>query len=288
MTAALAFALAACLPLSADSERILPRDLLPGFPALAAIPDDTPLAPAPEPGLARVFHLPELRRWAARWRLPSVPEREICVVKPVAPLNPATLLGAMQHSLPEARIEILDFSRRPAPQGALEMPLEGLRRGVPSSLWTGSIRYAGNRRFIVWVRVTIATAVDRVLAVGDLAPGQAIASSQVILQHRQETPGNEPLASSLADVIGKSPRQRIRAGTAIRLDVLDSPKDVMRGETVRVEIRNGGAILALDGEAEASGAVGATIPVLNRDSRRRFLARVEGKGKVAVSIPPSR
>src|ERR1035438_7661066 len=38
----------------------------------------------------------------------------------------------------------------------------------------------------------------------------------------------------------------------------------------------------LDAQAEGSGALHETIPVLNTTSKRRFLARVEGKGRVSV------
>jgi flagella basal body P-ring formation protein FlgA len=288
MIAAALFALAACLPVSAGSDRILARDLVPALPELSALPPETPLAAAPEPGVTRVFHIPELRRLAVRWQLAAEPAREICVTRPVTKLDPAALLEAMRSELPGAHIEILEFSRQPAPEGPIEFPRQGLRRGTSGSLWMGWVRYAGNRRFSIWARVAITATIGRVLAVGDLKPGQPIAARQVMLATSQEFPGNEPWSRSLADVVGKYPRFRIPAGTAIRIDALTDPQDVMRGQTVRVEIRNGGAVLELDGTAEASGGIGDTIPVLNPGSQKRFQARVEGKGRVAVSLPLSR
>jgi flagella basal body P-ring formation protein FlgA len=70
--------------------------------------------------------------------------------------------------------------------------------------------------------------------------------------------------------------------------MLENPKEVVIGDTVTVEVRNGGAHLELEAQAEGSGAVGETIPVRNPESHRRFLARVEGKGRVSVGPAASK
>jgi flagella basal body P-ring formation protein FlgA len=82
--------------------------------------------------------------------------------------------------------------------------------------------------------------------------------------------------------VGKVARRTIRAGTAIRTDWLSAANAVERGETVQVEVREGGAVVQLTGEAQRSGAVGQTIPVLNPMSKAVFKGRVEAKGKVTV------
>ena len=271
-----------CLAVSAGSDRILAGDLASAFPALENIAADTPIALAPAPGVQRVFHAAELRRLAARFNLPEAPTADICVERPAASLDPARLLAAMQKTLPQAKVEILEFSRQAAPAGEIEFPAGGLRTGLNGSLWAGYVRYAGNRRFAIWARVKASVAVERVVAVEDLRAGRAIAASQLKVETREEFPGAAPLACSIEAVVGKSPRLAVRAGTAIRADLLDQPKEVVRGETVEVEVRNGGARLDLEAQAEGSGALGETIPVRNPTSHKRFLARVEGKGRVSV------
>ena len=82
---------------------------------------------------------------------------------------------------------------------------------------------------------------------------------------------------------GKVSRRAIAAGAALRTEWLESAKVVLRGETVEVEAVHGGARLKLEGIAEASGAVGETIPIQNPVSKQRFPARVESKGKVIVT-----
>jgi flagella basal body P-ring formation protein FlgA len=206
------------------------------------------------------------------------------VERPVAPLDPAGLLEAMKSSLPQARIEILEYSRQPAPPGELEFPRQGLREGSPrnGALWSGSVRYAGNRRFLIWARVKVTVGVRRVLAMADLKAGQRIEPGQILEQTREEFPSPGEFAVTLDQVAGKWPRLMVRAGSEIRMDQLVEAKDVARGERVRVEVVAGAARLEFDGIAESSGSAGEMIPVRNPDTSRRFRARVEGRGRVSV------
>lgn len=278
----MAFALAGCLAVSAGSDHILAGDLAPAFASMDTVAPETPVALAPAPGVARVFRVGELRRLAARLNLPAAPDTEICVERPVRAPDPARFLAAMQKALPQTSIEILEFSRQPVPEGEVEFPARGLRRGAGGALWVGCVHYAGNRAFAIWARVKVLVAVERVVAVGDLASGQPVAAAQLRLETRQEFPASEPFARTIDQVAGKWPRLPIRAGTAIRTDWLENPREIMRGETVRVEVRDGGAHLELEATAEGPGALGETIPVRNPISKKRFLARVEGKGRVSV------
>ncbi len=272
----------ACLAVSPGSDHILVRDLAPAFPSLESAAPETPVALAPAPGVARVFRVAELRSLAVRLNLPAPPDREICVTRPVSTPDPAKLLAAMRKELPQATIEILEFSRQPIPEGEIEFPVRQLRRGAGGVLWLGSVHYGGSHRFTIWARVKVLVAVERVLAVGDLPSGQPIRAAQLTIQTRQEYPASEPFARSIDQVAGKWPRLPIRAGTPVRTDLLENPREIMRGETVRVEVRDGGAHLELEATAEGSGAFGEIISVLNPISKKRFPARVEGKGRVSV------
>ncbi|HMD70438.1 MAG TPA: flagellar basal body P-ring formation chaperone FlgA [Bryobacteraceae bacterium] len=289
----MAFALA-CLAVPPGSDHILAADLASAFPPLAAVPPATEIAIAPAPGVARVFRAPDLRLLAARFHLDAAPAADapICVERPVAPLDAPRLLAAMRKSLPDARIEILEFSRQPAPSGEIEFPAAGLHpasAGAPGSqaataLWNGAVLYAGTRRFAIWATVTVRVTVPRVLAVADLRPGQPIAAAQLAVETRQEFPSAAPFALSAGEVAGRWPRLAIRAGSQIRTDQLEQPREVMRGSTVRVDVRNGAARLELDAVAEASGGVGEFIPIRNPSSGKRFRARVEAPGRVSVDV----
>jgi flagella basal body P-ring formation protein FlgA len=287
MMALTALALAGCLAVASGTDQIRAGDLAPDFPEMATLAADLAMAPAPAPGVVRIFHPAELRRLAAIHGLPSAPDGDICVTRPVAPLEPARLLAAMRREFPEATVELLEASRQPAPQGAIEFPKSGLRAAPVTSaagaLWIGAVRYGGNHRFSIWARVTIAVRAVRVLAVSDLQPGHAITAAQVSLVERSEFPATTTsFPASLEEVIGQWPRQAIRAGQAVRSAWLQSPLSVRRGETVRVAVRNGGALLEFEARAENSGAIGETVYVRNPDSQRRFRARVTAAGRVAV------
>src|SRR5437762_10023379 len=114
--------LAACLPLTADRDRIVVADLAAAEPAFSALPPDTPLGHAPSPGMKRTFGVTELTRLARRYSLGFEPQAEICVERPVEPLSSAAVIDAMRSSLGlvEARIEVVEQSRYPVPHGVLE------------------------------------------------------------------------------------------------------------------------------------------------------------------------
>jgi flagella basal body P-ring formation protein FlgA len=275
-------ALGACLAVGAASDQVLAGDLVPAAPEWSAIPSETPLALAPAPGVQRVFRLPELRRLALRWKLTPPPERELCVTRPVAVPDPALLLAAMRAQLPAAHIEILEYSRQAAPQGELEFPLSGLRQSPGGAWWSGSVRYAGQHRFALWARVKVVVPVARVVAIEPLQPGHPIDAALLRVESREEFPATGYLAT-VEEAAGKVPRRPIAAGTPLRAQWLEPARVVASGDTVQVEIVNGGARLVLDGMASTSGAVGDSVLVLNPDSKKQFRARVIAAGKVLVT-----
>ncbi|HEY7335611.1 MAG TPA: flagella basal body P-ring formation protein FlgA [Bryobacteraceae bacterium] len=63
---------------------------------------------------------------------------------------------------------------------------------------------------------------------------------------------------------------------------LRPPPDVLRGQKVQVTVRSGAVLLNFEAEAQSTGRAGETVIVLNPESKRRFVARVEEKGKVLV------
>jgi len=277
-----AFALAACLAAGPSSDHILAGDFAAVYPEWAKVPAETPLSLAPAPGVQRVFRLPELRRLAQLWSITPLPDREICVTRPVRTSAPARLLAAMQREMPAARIVILDFSRQPAPDGELVFPAAGLQQGPDGGYWNGYIRYAGNRHFTLWARVRVLVAVSRVIAAQDLKPGLALDAAQLRTETREEVPAGG-FAATIGEVTGQVLRRSVSAGASLRTEWLEPPKLVLRGETVQVEVITGAAHLKLEGVAEASGAVGENISIWNPDTKHRFPARIEAKGKVLVT-----
>jgi flagellar basal body P-ring formation protein FlgA len=121
-----------------------------------------------------------------------------------------------------------------------------------------------------------------VIAARDIKAGFPLDAAQFRAENREEVP-TAGFVTTIEEVAGKVSRRPIAAGVALRADWLEPAKVVMRGETVEVEAVHGGARLKLEGIAEASGAIGQTIPIQNPVSKQRFPARVESKGKVVVT-----
>jgi flagella basal body P-ring formation protein FlgA len=285
--ASVALAAPACLQV--DGERILAKDLAAALPALAALPPDTALAYSPAPGAQRIFRSAELARIGLKYNLALDTTDAICTERATATLTPERILAAMRAApgLSEARIEILDFSHAPMPLGALEFALSGLTAapgaGVNTPLiWKGYVRSSPRRRFPVWARVKITVSTARVVAAEDLRSGQPITDAQVRLE-RHEGFLSMQHAVSLDQVIGRLPRRPMTAGSPILLPLLESAKDVERGQTVDIEVTTGGARLAFAGKAETSGRRGELISIRNTVSGKTFRARVTGPGKVSVA-----
>jgi flagella basal body P-ring formation protein FlgA len=277
------FAIAACLTLPAGAGQVTAADLAPAFAGLESVPPETVLSFAPEPGLERVFQVSELRRIAVQFHLTTAPEDEICVARTVAPLEPATLLASMHREMPEASIAILEFSRQAAPPGDIIFRRSGLRSNSPAgAIWFGAVRYAPNRDFTIWAKVTLTTQVSRVVAKRDIVPGQRLEPEDVAIEIRNEFPNAQSILASGSAVTEKSSRVAIRAGAPIRPEMLENSKDVRQGDIVEVEVQDGGAHLTLHGRAEASGSVGDAVFVRNPDSGKRFVAKVRGKDRVFV------
>jgi flagella basal body P-ring formation protein FlgA len=275
------FAVAACLTLPAGVSNITAADL-----HLDGAPPDTVLSYAPAPGTQRVFHVSELRQFAVRFHLANVPDDDVCVERVTAPLDQPKVLAAMQAELPGAKIEILEVSKQAVPEGEIIFHRAGLRNNSASGVvWFGVVRYAPNRDFTIWARLTVAVHSTRVVAATDLETGKPIEASQLRIEERDEFPSTQPVVESLAQAVGRCPRTMIRAGSQIRRDMLDTLKDVRNGDVVEVDVQSGHTHLMFEARAEGSGAVGEKISVVNPSSTKRFLAKIEAKGKVSLDVP---
>ena len=61
-----------------------------------------------------------------------------------------------------------------------------------------------------------------------------------------------------------------------------APPDVLRGDRVSVVVVSGPVQLKFDAETESAGHIGENVIVKNPENGRRFVARIEDKGKVVV------
>ena len=278
-----------CLTIEGDA--ILARHLALALPEFSALPPDTKIGYAPIPGVRRFFHAPELRRIAQAHHLAFPTAGAVCFEHAMERLQPEAVSQAMRQALgqPDAHIEIQELSRYPVPHGQVAFDRSTLpaapspeNAAVPQ-LWRGAVEYGGGRRFAIWARARILVRSVRIVAAEDLAAGRPIDARQVRVEEYDAPPSNQPSPPALDKVIGKLPRQAIKASATITTLQLEEPKDIERGDLVEVEVRSGGARLALEGRALADGRKGDMIPVRNTANAKSFSARVEEKGRVVLT-----
>jgi flagella basal body P-ring formation protein FlgA len=257
-------------------------DLVPAWPEMAGVAPDIPIGYAPIPGVKRVLREGEIRRIASQLHLAAPAPGEFCIQRRTALVTPEHLLQAMQRTLPDAHISILDYSRVAIPDGTLELPLSGLQKGTGAAFWRGYVVYGGNRRFAIWAKARVTVTAIHAVAAEDLKSGTVIGAANIQVQQRDEFPDSGGFAGSVESVAGLRLRRSVRAGDAIRIEWLDKPKDVTRGDSVRVDAQSGAMHLQLEGQALTSGSAGELITVLNPLTHRRFPARVEAKGRVSA------
>ena len=278
-----------CLMIEADA--ILARHLALALPAFSALPPDTKIGYAPIPGVRRFFHATELRRIAQAHHIAFSPSGTICFEHAMETLQPEAVAQAMRQALgqPGAHVEIQELSRYPVPHGQVSFnrsalpAAPSLENAAVPQLWRGVVEYGGDRRFAIWARATILVRSVRIVATEDLPAGRPIGARQVRAEEFDAPPSNQPPPPALEKVVGKWPRQPIKASAVITALQLEDPKDIERGDLVEVEVRSGGARLALEGRALADGRKGDMIPVRNTANAKSFSARVEDKGLVVLT-----
>jgi flagella basal body P-ring formation protein FlgA len=275
-----------CLAVAGD--RIRAGELARSVPELASLPADTPLGYAPVPGARRILNARDLERLAAQHGITLAALPILCVERALEPLTEERVLAALQKALSgsQARFELVSFSHIAAPPGELEFARSGFQAPVAGSnapaLWRGQFRYDGNRSLLVWARVRVTVAGQRLVAAGILEANRPIQPAQVRVETAGLAPFGQPGLESFDQIAGRVPRRPIHAGEPLSANLLVAPLAVSRGETVKVQVSSGGAQLILPAQAESAGRPGETILLLNPASGRRFRARVEGPGKVKV------
>jgi flagella basal body P-ring formation protein FlgA len=281
-------AAAGCIPVEGD--RILARDLARAVPAFTAIDPEQDIAYAPAAGARRLVGIAELQRWASRYGVVlGAVANETCFERALSTLNPDRLRDAITAAVADAsvRVEIVDYSRYPLPQGELVFSRAGIngsaatRPDIPV-IWRGRLRYA-ERSIPVWAKVRLTASRTWVEAAGLLVVGHPIAMEQLRLRTGDQFAFAASAAAAIKEVAGKLPKRTIRTGEAIQPALLTEPKEVERGDSVAVTVDGGALELRFTGMAETSGRLGETVFVRNPENGKRVSAKVQERGKVIVA-----
>lgn len=120
-----------------------------------------------------------------------------------------------------------------------------------------------------------------------MAPGATIAAADVrTLTVRRDRLATDS-ATDPAQLIGKTPRRPLAAGTPVRLDDLAAPLLVHRGALVTLVLETPNLRLTSQGKALDDGTLGALVRVQNTASNRVIDATVLAEGVAAVATPAS-
>ena len=189
--------------------------------------------------------------------------------------------------VPDARLELLDFSNQPVPPGHLEFSLSGLNKppaNAPETpvIWRGRWAYDGDRSLAVWAKVRITVQRAAVVAAERIPAGSTIRPEQVKISQTGQFPFSEAPLDSPSHVAGRVARQSIPEGQRIVSAFLSEPKLVLQGETVHVRVLDGLAKLCLDAIAQSTGSKGDTVLMRNPESGKSFRGVVQDKGQVIV------
>lgn len=271
---------AACI--AVDSNTIRMRDLAKAIPQFADADPDASLGHAPSVGAIRRFTVGQIQTLADSNNIREIDAQEICFQRATTLLTKAKLGELLDSTLAAqgVKVEILDFSRFPLPNGELEFTAQGLSMPQQPNqpvYWRGVLR-DGSHRVPLWAKVILAGQCTRAFAVRSLPAGEEIAADGIKFQTVEGYPAH-PSCVAPSAVIGKVPKRGIAAGSQVVPALLDNPLVVRRGEVLAIESRMQGILLRIDAIAEANGRAGDQIIVRNPTSGRRLTARVEAAGK---------
>jgi flagella basal body P-ring formation protein FlgA len=275
-----------------ETDRIFGRDFAAANSEFATLDPKLSLAAAPIPGVARIFRAVEIARLAQAHNIElTTPIADFCFERATEPLTIEKLTPALRTALhiDDAQIEILDFSRSAVPLGTLSFACAGLSTsGVWPNIWRGRVTYDETRSIPIWVKVKITVERTWIEASETIATGKVIEASQLVIRKGPRFPfGPAPLDAIDLAIAHKALRS-IRAGDPIFAAMLTTPPDVERGDTVRVEVTSGGALLEFNALAQAPAHIGEFVLVKNPENSRYFKARVDEKGKVSVEALQNR
>jgi flagella basal body P-ring formation protein FlgA len=190
----------------------------------------------------------------------------------------------MRQSLPkDAALRVVEIGRAAIPSGRIEFPLSGLEFSAAGNgatqLWRGFVQYTDTKRIAVWARVEIAMKYTTVIARRDLPADSPIEPDALRVETRAGPLKQTPAAASVDAVAGRVLQRSVRTGDEIPLSLLSEAPVVRRGDSVRVEVQSGMAVLRFDAISQSAARSGEMVELRNPLSGKIFRARITGASK---------
>jgi flagella basal body P-ring formation protein FlgA len=119
-----------------------------------------------------------------------------------------------------------------------------------------------------------------------LRRGDVISASDISWQDLELGPGSAQIITAAEDVIGRTPRQNLRAALPLRAFDLVAPTAIARGSQVTLVFESGSLQISTQGRALSDAAIGESVRVVNLMSSRTVEGRAESSGVVRVGPAP--
>jgi flagella basal body P-ring formation protein FlgA len=148
-------------------------------------------------------------------------------------------------------------------------------------LWKGYVEFAERRKYPVWAKVRVSARTTRVVAADSVRAGSVLEAASLRVEEVEDFPFGD-ITRRIDEVAGRLAKRPIAAGQAVLRSLLETAPDVLRGDTVRVEVLGRATRLAFDAKAQSTGRRGDRILLVNPSSGARFQARVDGRNHAVV------
>ena len=285
-----AAAQANCFPVL--REQILGSDLAAANAVFAAVPPDQTIAFAPVPGTQRILAARDLLGVAKKFDIQGFEPStltNICFERTVEAVDPARMRTAMAVvlAIPEEQIQITDFSHFRTPAGQMEFLRSGLAPAPVNTpeapaFWRGRVIYDHGRSMAIWAKIKVLVESSMVTAIASISSGQLIEPDQVSIVLTKQFPVPSDVLKNVDQAVGKRARRSIPAGSPIRANLLEAPREIGQGDVVQVNVVDGQAQITFQAKAQSGGRKGDTILIQNPSNGRSFKATIIDKAKVEV------
>lgn len=264
------------------------RDLAALAPVFDRIDPETVVAYAPLPGVVRILQAAQLARIATRQGIVSGDFADACFARAMHELGEQELVEALYDALgiPGAKVQLVDFSRYPAPVGDLVFPRSGLgfSRSEAPQLWKGYVVYGSSHHFPVWAKIRLHARLNRVIATDNLITGKPVRADQVRIEPLDGVPDTLAPAQTLEQVVGQILLRPVRRGMTISLDDLSTAISIHRGARVDVDLDSPVLRLRFEATAESDARLGEKVRLRNLQTSNTFMAEVSGQNQARVRV----
>ena len=165
-----------------------------------------------------------------------------------------------------------------------EQPLDtrfahGQRAAGPQSI---EVRCPGNKPWSLYVSVEITRFADVVVAARPIARASLISENDLMHERRKLPATSVNYVTDAARIIGQIAARFIPVGQVIRLNHVERPRLVKRGDRVILTSGDESIDVRVSGTALEDGAAGEQVSVRNASSERIIEGTVSGNGVVVV------